>query len=373
MLLAGPIGKSAQFPLHEWLPEAMAGPGPVSALIHAATMVKSGVYLVARLLPIFYIGRWVANCENASLFFSITAWVGALTAFIAATQGLVAKELKKILAFSTVSQIGYMWIGLGVAGLTQSTLVAGTGAGIFHLVSHAIFKACLFLCAGSVIHAVHSIYVQDMGRLRRFMPYTFGAMLIAALTLMGLPPLPGFWSKDAILLVNLEAGHLPIFALAIITVGLTAFYTTRMVALVFFNRESDHLKHLLAEDHKPHEAPAVMWGPCLLLALMLLALGALGPRFEHLLEHNFTVNLSETLKLPLAAAAEHHEINYHLVITVLSLGGILIGAVWAWVLYGSGRRRIRLTPKSVFSEFYNFFWRRWYIDPTYNRISSTAP
>jgi NADH-quinone oxidoreductase subunit L len=148
MLLAGPIGKSAQFPLHEWLPEAMAGPGPVSALIHAATMVKSGVYLVARLMPIFYIGRWVADCQSAELFFTITAWVGAITAFIAATQGLVAKELKKILAFSTVSQIGYMWIGLGVAGLTQSTLVAGNTAGIFHLISHSIFKACLFLCAG---------------------------------------------------------------------------------------------------------------------------------------------------------------------------------------------------------------------------------
>ncbi len=368
LLLAGPVGKSAQFPLHEWLPEAMAGPGPVSALIHAATMVKSGVYLVARLLPIFYIGRWVANCENASLFFTITAWIGALTAFIAATQGLVAKELKKILAFSTVSQIGYMWIGLGVAGLTQATLVSGTGAGIFHLVSHALFKACLFLCAGSVIHAVHSIYVQDMGQMRRFMPWTFLAMLVAALALMGIPPLPGFWSKDAILLANLEAGHIPIFVLAIVTVGLTAFYTTRMFALVFFYRESEHIKQYLARAHAPHEALPVMWIPCVLLALLLLILGAMGPRFEHLLAHDFTLNLTETLHLPLVAAAASHEIDYHTLIMVLSLGGILAGILPAWYLYGNGKRTITLAPKSLCSEIHNFFWRRWYIDPAYNRI-----
>ncbi len=367
MLLAGPVGKSAQFPLHEWLPEAMAGPGPVSALIHAATMVKSGVYLVARLIPIFYIGRWVIGCENASLFFTITAWIGALTAFIAATQGLVAKELKKILAFSTVSQIGYMWIGLGVAGLTQATLIAGTGAGIFHLVSHAIFKACLFLCAGSVIHAAHSIYVTDMGGMRKYMPYTFITMLIAAICLMGVPPLPGFWSKDAILLANIEAHHIPVFVLAVVTVGLTAFYTTRMVAMVFFGRESKHVVHLHKEGHTPHEAPIVMWGACAVLALMILALGAFGPKFEHLLRHGFTVNLTETLKLPVAHAAEHGA-NNHLLVTVLSIGGILAGVLPAWFIYGSGERKVRLAPGSIFRELYNFFWRRWYIDPIYNRI-----
>jgi NADH-quinone oxidoreductase subunit L len=368
MLLAGPIGKSAQFPLHEWLPEAMAGPGPVSALIHAATMVKSGVYLVARLMPIFYIGRWVSGCENASLFFTITAWVGALTAFIAATQGLVAKELKKILAFSTVSQIGYMWIGLGVAGLTQSTLVAGTGAGIFHLVSHAIFKACLFLCAGSVIHAVHSIYVQDMGGLKRYMPWTWGCMMIAGICLMGLPPLPGFYSKDAILLVNLEVHHFPIFVLAIITVGLTSFYTTRMLALIFHGEESAHVRHLQREGHAPHEAPVIMWGACAVLALMLIGLGAVGPKFGHLLETGFTANLTGTLGLPVVPV-EEHAFNYHLAVTVLSLGGILAGAIPAWIIYGTDRRqRISIRPRTLLGELYTFFWRRWYIDPLYNLI-----
>ncbi len=366
MLLAGPIGKSAQFPLHEWLPEAMAGPGPVSALIHAATMVKSGVYLVARLMPIFYIGRWVANCPDATIFFTITAWVGAITAFIAATQGLVAKELKKILAFSTVSQIGYMWIGLGVAGLTQTTLVAGTSAGIFHLISHAIFKACLFLCAGSVIHTTHSIYIQDMGGMRRYMPLTWLSMMIAAICLMGVPPLPGFWSKDAILLAGLEAHHIPIFIIAIITVALTAFYTTRMIGIVFYGPESPHLQHL-QEASPAHEAPAIMWGACGLLALMILVLGLGGPWAEQLLHHNFTVNLAETLKLPVNHAGEH-PFNYHLLVTCLSVASILAGAVPAWLIYGSGKIKIQIRANSIFSELYTLFWRRWYIDSFYNLI-----
>ena len=366
MLLAGPIGKSAQFPLHEWLPEAMAGPGPVSALIHAATMVKSGVYLVARLMPIFYIGRWVANCADATIFFTITAWVGAITAFIAATQGLVAKELKKILAFSTVSQIGYMWIGLGVAGLTQTTLVAGTSAGIFHLISHAIFKACLFLCAGSVIHTAHSIYIQDMGGMRRYMPLTWLSMMIAAICLMGVPPLPGFWSKDAILLAGLEAHHIPIFIIAMITVTLTAFYTTRMIGIVFYGPESPHLQHL-QKASPVHEAPAIMWGACGLLALMILVLGLGGPWAEQLLHHNFTVNLTETLKLPVNHAGEH-PLNYHLLVTCLSVASILAGAIPAWLIYGSRKIKIQIRAKSIFSELYTLFWRRWYIDSFYNLI-----
>lgn len=367
MLLAGPVGKSAQFPLHEWLPEAMAGPGPVSALIHAATMVKSGVYLVARLMPIFYIGRWVADCQSAAIFFTTTAWIGAITAFIAATQGLVAKELKKVLAFSTVSQIGYMWIGLGVAGLTQTTLIAGTSAGIFHLISHAVFKACLFLCAGSVIHAAHSIYIQNMGGMRRYMPYTWLCMIIAAICLMGVPPLPGFWSKDAILLAGLEAHHIPIFIIAVITVVLTAFYTTRMVGLIFYGPESPHLQRLHKEGQAPHEAPAIMWAACGVLAFMILALGLGGPWAEHLLHHNFTVNLTETLKLPVIQPSKH-AFNYHLLVTCLSVGGILAGAIPAWLIYGSHKVRIRINPKSVMNELYILFWQRWYIDSFYNRI-----
>jgi NADH-quinone oxidoreductase subunit L len=183
LLLAGPIGKSAQFPLHEWLPEAMAGPGPVSALIHAATMVKSGVYLVARFIPIFYHGYWVGGFSEAFHFFTLTAWVGLITAFLAATQGMVALELKKALAYSTVSQIGYMMLGLGIAGFAPHVLAGGYTSGIFYLVSHGLFKASLFLCAGAVIHTAHSIYMHEMGALKKYMPFTWVFMGIAALSL----------------------------------------------------------------------------------------------------------------------------------------------------------------------------------------------
>ena len=250
LLLAGPLGKSAQFPFHEWLPEAMAGPGPVSALIHAATMVKSGVYLVARLVPLFYYGHWVAGIDEAGWFFHVTAWVGAFTAFLAATQGLVALELKKVLAYSTVSQIGYMMLGLGLAGLAPGLLLDGYTAGIFHLVSHALFKACLFLCAGTVIHAAHSIYVTDMGGARAYLPLTWAFTLVAALSLMGLPPFPGFWSKDAVLLVAFDAS-LPLFVVALITATITAFYTVR-----FFG---DGLPRLA--QHTSASGRSVGWSP----------------------------------------------------------------------------------------------------------------
>ncbi|MFQ6084979.1 MAG: NADH-quinone oxidoreductase subunit L, partial [Candidatus Bathyarchaeia archaeon] len=158
LILGGPIGKSAQFPLHEWLPEAMAGPTTVSALIHAATMVKAGVYLVARVLPIFYLGYWLLHLSEALAFFTVIASIGAFTAFLAASQAMVSLEIKKVLAYSTVSQIGYMMLGLGCSGLSPHALMTGYVAGVFHLMSHALFKAALFLCAGSVLHLVESIY-----------------------------------------------------------------------------------------------------------------------------------------------------------------------------------------------------------------------
>ncbi len=183
LFLGGPIGKSAQFPLHEWLPEAMAGPTSVSALIHAATMVKAGVYLVARMSPVFYIGYWLEGFEEAQIFFIAIACIGAFTAFLAASQAMVALELKKVLAYSTVSQIGFMMLGLGLAGLNEGVFVAGLTAGVFHLVSHALFKAALFLCAGSVIHSVETIYMSNMGGLGKHMPITKILMLLATLIL----------------------------------------------------------------------------------------------------------------------------------------------------------------------------------------------
>ena len=369
LLLAGPIGKSAQFPFHEWLPEAMAGPGPVSALIHAATMVKSGVYLVARFIPMFYYGYWVAGISEASAFFTIVAWVGAITAFVAATQGMVALELKKALAFSTVSQIGYMWIGLGMAGLSGSVLLGGTTSGIFHLVSHAVFKACLFLCAGSVIHSAHSIYMNDMGSMRKYMPLTWIFMLIAAVCLMGIPPLPGFYSKDAILLSALEAHQLPIFIIAVITVVLTAFYTTRMVGMVFYGPESKQIKHIKQEGGHIHEASPTMWGACGVLAVIIIFLGLVGPHVEHLLKEGFETNLVGTLALPLVHGGEH-PFNYHTLVLVLSIGSILLGAIPAYMMYISRKwdPKAMVAGSSSLQIFHKFFWNRWFIDAFYLKV-----
>jgi NADH-quinone oxidoreductase subunit L len=366
LLLAGPVGKSAQFPLHEWLPEAMAGPTTVSALIHAATMVKSGVYLVARFVPIFYYGYWVAGCSEASSFFVLVAWIGVITAFVAATQGMVALELKKVLAFSTVSQIGYMWLGLGVAGLNASNLVGGLTSGIFHLVSHALFKACLFLCAGSVLHTAHSIYMHEMGSLKKHMPYTWIFMLIAALSLMGIPPLPGFWSKDAILVSVAEGHNYVLLLFAFITVVLTSFYTVRFMGMVFHGPESENVKNLRQGGVHLGDGYRTMWGSCGVLAIMIILTGILGPRVEHLLREAFQYNLVEKLYLPVHVG-EHSE---HHVVPILSVILVLMGAVPAYLLYISRR----LAPGPMLDQypplkvFHKFFWDRWHIEGFYHRF-----
>ena len=363
LLLAGPIGKSAQFPFHEWLPEAMTGPAPVSALIHAATMVKSGVYLIARLIPIFYYGYWVAGVGEASYFFIIIAWVGVITAFLAATQGMVALELKKVLAFSTVSQIGYMMLALGVAGLTVSSLEGGFTSGMFHLVNHALFKACLFLCAGSVIHTAHSIYMNDMGAIRKYMPFTGIFMFIASLSLMGVPPLPGFWSKDAILLSCLETHNYPLFVLALITVVLTSFYTVRFIGMIFYGRESNNIEHLKQKGAHLGEAHRAMLVACGVLAAIIIVFGISGLSLEHLLGEGFGDTL-EQLHLPVEAV-EHS--MPHLLVPILSVISVIIGIVPAYLLYFSGK----IDPEDIVEKhailkiLHKFFWNRWYIDSFY--------
>lgn len=368
LLLAGPIGKSAQFPLHEWLPEAMTGPGPVSALIHAATMVKSGVYLVARFIPIFYYGYWVAGCNEAFLFFTLTAWVGAITAFLAATQGMVSLELKKVLAYSTVSQIGYMMLGLGVAGFSPFILAGGYTSGIFHLVSHALFKACLFLCAGSVIHAAHSIYMHKMGALKKYMPYTWIFMTISALSLIGLPPLPGFWSKDAVLISTLEANR-PLFVMALITVAITSFYTIRFIGMVFHGPESENIEHLKQKGSHLGEPHPTMWVSCGVLALMIVVVGLLGfgHRAEHFLQKGFEYNLVEKLYLPIEHA-RHHSSN--VTVPLLSVICVVIGAVPAYLIYISHKIDAKGMLKKYFALklLHKFFWERWYIDNFYYKF-----
>ncbi|MCP4599396.1 MAG: NADH-quinone oxidoreductase subunit L [Proteobacteria bacterium] len=364
LLLAGPVGKSAQFPFHEWLPEAMAGPGPVSALIHAATMVKSGVYLVARLTPIFYFGQWVAGSEEASIFFVLVAWIGAITAFLAATQGIVAKELKKVLAYSTVSQIGYMMLGLGIAGMSPSLLLGGYTSGVFHLVSHALFKACLFLCAGTVIHSVHSIYITDMGTLRKYLPLTWIFMLIASLSLIGMPPLPGFWSKDAILLYTLE-GNKPLFALALITVGLTSFYTIRCFGMVFHGKASKNVVHAKESGGHMNDGYPSMWIACGILAVAIVGMGIIGPKVEHMLHHGFEYNLVSQLSLPVAEAAEHGAL-----VPILSIAFLVIGAGLAILMYIARKISVEklLQTDTIFEDLRIFFWRRWYIDGFYLKV-----
>jgi len=250
-LFFGATGKSAQLPLHSWLPDAMEGPTPVSALIHAATMVTSGVYLVARSMPLF---------EHAGPSLQVVGTVGAITAIFAATIALVQFDIKRVMAYSTVSQLGYMFLALGVGAPV---------AAMFHLATHAFFKALLFLGSGSVIHGLGGEQdMRKMGGLRRKMPVTFWTMLIAGGALAALPPLAGFWSKDEILGAAFVNGHLLLYAIGIVTAVLTAFYVTRALWMTFYGEPRDH--HLY--DHA-HESPRVMTLPLGALAVGSAVLG----------------------------------------------------------------------------------------------------
>jgi NADH-quinone oxidoreductase subunit L len=254
-LFVGATGKSAQIPLYIWLPDAMAGPTPVSALIHAATMVTAGVYMIAR-SNILY--------SMAPTTMATVATVGAVTALFAGTIGLAQNDIKKVLAYSTVSQLGYMFIGMGVGAYT---------AGIFHLMTHAFFKACLFLGSGSVIHAMHEEQdIRNMGGLRKYIPYTFWTFLIATVAIAGIPPLAGFFSKDEILWKAWSGGFKLQWALGFLGAGITAFYMFRLVFLTFFGNEriDPHVKE------KIHESPWTMVLPLCVLAALSICGGFLG-------------------------------------------------------------------------------------------------
>ena len=295
LLFGGAIGKPAEFPLNEWLLEAMTGPTAVSALIHAATMVKAGVFLVARLGPLFF--ALGAAGILADQFFEIIAWVGAITAILLATQGMVNPEIKKVLAYSTGSQIGYMMMALGIAGLSEQ-FVDGYTAGFFHLISHAMFKASLFMAAGSLLHVVGSRFMTDMGGLRKHMRKTYAFMWAAGLALMGAPFITtGFWSKDAIFAAVYESGNtwaLPIFIIAVLTAVITAFYTTRMLGMVFFGEKSQHIKKMESEGHHIHEAPKSMWIPYGILAVLTIGIGIIGLSAENGIHELFTEYLENS-------------------------------------------------------------------------------
>lgn len=362
LILFGAIGKSAQLPLMEWLPDAMTGPAPVSALIHAATMVKAGVYLVARVFPIFYIAA--AADPGLIRFFEIAAWVGAATAFVSATQAAVSTELKKVLAYSTVSQIGYMMLAMGVAG-TMAEFYIGYAGGIFHLMSHAVFKAALFLAAGAVIHATGSRFMHHMGGLRKRMPLTFLGVLIPSLSLMGVPILfSGFWSKDMILEAVLESGNLPLLAVSLATVSITCFYTVRMVGKVFFGSPSAPAAAAVngggADGHHAGDPSPLMSLPVLALSAATIAMGALG-----VYEREWLARLLGGYIGSLVGV--HGEIHLgdpaaQIMVSGASLAFIVIGAVPAYLIYVRGMRIPTWRPlRSIGS----FFANRWYINRAY--------
>jgi len=352
-LFGGACGKSAQLPLFTWLPDAMAGPTPVSALIHAATMVTAGIYLTVRLNPIY--------AAHPELMFLI-GLVGAVTALIAGSTALVQRDIKRVLAYSTVSQLGYMFIGLGTGAWA---------AAIFHLVTHAFFKALLFLGAGSVIHGMH--HEQDMhkmGGLRRHMPRTFVTFVCGAAALSGLPLLSGFFSKDEILahtFAQASVGHDPryyvLWGLGIATAAMTAFYTWRMVALTFFGKERFDAAHAHV-----HESPAVMTLPLMVLAVLSIAGGVLG------LPHVFGVQhlLAEWLEpvtrsgdALIAARGEHH-LSAQVDWLLLGLGSVLaIGfAVLGFRAYRAGTARDeRIATRSPGLQ--RFLGGAWGIDEAY--------
>jgi len=380
LLLGGPIGKSAQFPLHEWLPEAMAGPTTVSALIHAATMVKAGVYLVARMSPIFYIGTWTLHLPEAQVYFVAIALVGAFTCFLAASQALVALEFKKILAYSTVSQIGYMMMGLGLGGFSEEAYLVGLTAGVYHLASHALFKASLFLGAGAVIHAVESIYISDMGGLKKHMPKTYWLMVLATLSLSGVPVFSGFWSKDAVFISALVAGTplaYALLAVGVVSAAMTFAYSIRYINRVFRHEESEFIEKLEHHGHHLHEAPTVMWAPIAILVALFCTVGLLGfaglfnqglnpeifieGQMHHMLEAILPHEVAEHLHVPHVGVSTKL-VGVGLSAVALALGGFLgynfywarNWDPWAWVQAS----RIRIAT-------HTFLWNRWYMNSTY--------
>jgi len=324
LLMIGACGKSAQIPLYVWLPDAMEGPTPVSALIHAATMVTAGVYMVARSHVIF---------ERAPIALTVVAIIGTLTAFYAATIGIAQTDIKKVLAYSTVSQLGYMFMACGVGAFS---------AGIFHLMTHAFFKGLLFLGAGSVIHAVGGEQdMRKMGGLKSYVPWTALTMGIATLAITGIPPFAGFWSKDEILWKAYQTSWI-YWLIGLVTAFITSFYMFRLYFMTFFGdyrgiRVDEHgHSHIAGGDAahahgEPHESPAVMLVPLIILAFLSLVGGlvAIGGSFEHFLAPVF--GASEAT--PASGIASNRGLE--IMLMVISVLVAVLGAALAWVLYVS--------------------------------------
>jgi NADH-quinone oxidoreductase subunit L len=334
LLFFGAMGKSAQFPLHIWLPDAMAGPTPVSALMHAATMVTAGVYLMARTFPLF-----------EHLATEARSWmvaIGAITLFAVGLLALVADDIKKVLAYSTVSQLGYMMTAVAAGGYT---------AGLFHLFTHAFFKALLFLGAGSVIHAVHSNFMQDMGGLRKAMPTTYWTFLVGSAALAGIFPLAGFWSKDEILATLGAEGYTVVMWIAIAGAFVTAFYMTRCVALTFFGTYKGH--------GEPHESPRLMTAPLIGLAIPSILFGLLNiPGVELPGIGNFT----EWLGVRVVAMGDHHAEAIDFALAGLGLGAALLGIILGWAIWGKDRLSQQERDRFQVPVLYPLLRRKYLVD-----------
>ncbi len=330
LIYMGGVGKSAMMPFHIWLPDAMEGPTPVSALIHAATMVVAGVYLVARLFPVFYF-------VEDGFALQIVAYIGAISSLVAAVIAITQTDIKRVLAFSTMSQIGYMMLALGVSKY-EGHEGLGYMASMFHLFTHAMFKALLFLGAGSVIHAIHSNELKDMGSLRKYMPITHITFLIAALSIAGFPGFAGFFSKDEILAAAFENNML-IYVSSVLVAGLTAFYMFRLYFGIFWGKETQY-------KHTPHESPLTMTIPLVFLAFMSIAGGYI-PFSEYISADRMP--FEGHLDLSLAAIAT-------------SLG--LIGIILAYVFY---KKENNLPEKfaHAFGVFYKWTFHKFYFDEIY--------
>ena len=336
-LFIGATGKSAQLPLYTWLPDAMAGPTPVSALIHAATMVTAGIFMITRMNFLFDLTPEIQNS---------IAIVGGITALVAASIGLLQNDIKKVLAYSTVSQLGLMFLALGMGAYTVA---------VFHVITHAFFKACLFLGSGSVIHALHGEQdMRKMGGLRKVMPITFVTMLISTLAIAGIFPFAGFWSKDEILMVAFEHNKTLWFVGSIASI-MTAFYMFRLMYLTFFRefRGTEEQKHHL------HESPSLITFPLIVLAILATFGGLL----------NFPGNnwLNHFLEPILATKQEHHALGVQeYALMFVALAGAVIGIVWAYSKY----IRQGFVPKedSEISGFSKTIYHKYYVDEFYNAL-----
>ncbi len=346
LFFIGATGKSAQIPLYIWLPDAMAGPTPVSALIHAATMVTAGVYMIARSAVLY------ALAPTAML---IVAIVGAVTAIYAASMGLVQNDIKKVLAYSTISQLGYMFLAMGVGAF---------GAGIFHLMTHAFFKALLFLGAGAIIHALHENQdLRNMGGLKKLMPGTYKTFLLASLAISGIPPLAGFFSKDEIL-AHAYASSFLLWLIGAITAFLTAFYIFRLFIMAFEGKPRFDVHHIYV-----HDAPKTMLIPLWVLGILSViggwigipaALGG-GETFDKFLEPVFA---NAEAKMPSLFFLEHSTEYILMTISVLlSIGGIYL----AYVAYLK-RPELSAKLKKAAGDFYEIILNKYYIDEIYQAI-----